>query len=711
MEESGPMPNADRLTGLDASFLALESDGAHMHVGSVLVLDGPAPSYDELVAAIAARLHLVPRYRQQLAFPPFGVTRPVWVDDPHFNARYHLRHTGAARARRARPSCGALAGRVFSQQLDRDKPLWEIWLVDRVRRRPLRADLQDAPRAGRRGLGRRHHRRVLFDLEAGAAPERDPAPLWSAAAGAEPRRAVRRARWSGCASPCAARAVAALAPPRPRGQPGPGGRPRAWRRWLAAGVAGAPPSPLNVRDRPAPPVRVGAMPTWPLQGDQGRAGRNGQRRRADGRHGRAAGAADPPRPRSRGDRAQGDGARSRCARSPSGARSATAWPRCTRRCRWSWPTRWSASRTSTRRWRGSRSPARPWARRRSPGWPTSPRRPILDQAARLQTRQRFFNLTVTNVPGPQFPLYLLGRRLREFYPQVPLVLNTALGIAIMSYDGHLFFGLLGDYDALPDLDEVADDLDRAIAELAAGGGRDSAAGPPGAAPARAAPPVRRSPPGADRAGRGRAGLGGLLALSSCSRRATRRRLDRERPGRLQPDHGNAAARGGRHIPSAAPAGEPPTSGPHHVVNVGATAGLSDDQLLTALALGNVVIALRRRIARRPRCGGCSGRAGPFDAGARGRRAGGHPRPQAGRGRQRSRCLAAAAARRRTRPTAVTGLRGRLAGAGAGLARHDGRGVRRLVGVGGCPSRSIDRVHAPSARDRPRPTRARIERSV
>jgi len=91
---------------------------------------------------------------------------------------------------------------------------------------------------------------------------------------------------------------------------------------------------------------------------------------------------------------------------------------------------------------------------------------LLDQASRLQTRQRLFNLVVTNVPGPQFPLYLQGRRLRAFYPQVPLTLNTALGIAIMSYDGRLGFGLLGDYDAMPDLDEVAADLERSIDELA-----------------------------------------------------------------------------------------------------------------------------------------------------------------------------------------------------------------------------------------------------
>jgi len=113
---------------------------------------------------------------------------------------------------------------------------------------------------------------------------------------------------------------------------------------------------------------------------------------------------------------------------------------------------------------------------------------VLDQAARLQSRQRFFNLTVTNVPGPQFPLYMLGRKLRSFYPKVPLVLNTALGIAIMSYDGKLFFGLLGDYDAMDDLDAFASDLQSAVAELA------SAAGVPpdgGRRSGRARPASRR----------------------------------------------------------------------------------------------------------------------------------------------------------------------------------------------------------------------------
>jgi diacylglycerol O-acyltransferase len=84
--------------------------------------------------------------------------------------------------------------------------------------------------------------------------------------------------------------------------------------------------------------------------------------------------------------------------------------------------------------------------------------------------KRIFNLVVTNVPGPQFPLYMLGRRLSAFYPKVPLVLNTALGIAIMSYDGRIYFGLLGDYDAMADLDDLATDLSHAIDELSTAAG-------------------------------------------------------------------------------------------------------------------------------------------------------------------------------------------------------------------------------------------------
>src|SRR5919107_3750384 len=122
---------ADRLTGLDASFLHLEDGRSHMHVAAVMTFAGAAPSHEELVEAIGSQLHRVPRYRQKLAFVPFGQGRPRWVDDPHLNLSYHVRKT-ALPAPGSEEQLRALAGRVLAQQLDRDKPLWEIWVVEGV---------------------------------------------------------------------------------------------------------------------------------------------------------------------------------------------------------------------------------------------------------------------------------------------------------------------------------------------------------------------------------------------------------------------------------------------------------------------------------------------------------------------------------------------------------------------------------------------------
>src|ERR687898_1349538 len=121
----------DRLSPLDASFLHIENDVNHMHIGSVGIFEGPPPAYHDLCATIGGRLALVPRYRQKVATVPLSLGRPVWVDDPHFNLEYHVRHT-------ALPPPGGedelrrLVGRVMSQRLDRAKPLWEIWMVEGV---------------------------------------------------------------------------------------------------------------------------------------------------------------------------------------------------------------------------------------------------------------------------------------------------------------------------------------------------------------------------------------------------------------------------------------------------------------------------------------------------------------------------------------------------------------------------------------------------
>lgn len=121
----------DRLSALDTSFLHLETGGAHMHVASILVFAGVAPTHEEFLAGVEPRLHLVPRYRQRLAHVPLGQGRPVWVDDPHFNIAYHVRHA-ALPAPGGERELRNLAGRLFAQPLDRTKPLWEMVLVERI---------------------------------------------------------------------------------------------------------------------------------------------------------------------------------------------------------------------------------------------------------------------------------------------------------------------------------------------------------------------------------------------------------------------------------------------------------------------------------------------------------------------------------------------------------------------------------------------------
>ena len=124
-----PQQHLDRLTSIDASFLHQEGHASHMHIGGVLIFEGPAPAFEDFLDHVRGRLHLVPRYRQKLATPPLEAGRPLWVDDPDFNLEYHVRHT-------ALPPPGSeeqlflLASRIASQQLDRSKPLWENWLVE-----------------------------------------------------------------------------------------------------------------------------------------------------------------------------------------------------------------------------------------------------------------------------------------------------------------------------------------------------------------------------------------------------------------------------------------------------------------------------------------------------------------------------------------------------------------------------------------------------
>jgi diacylglycerol O-acyltransferase len=475
--------NPDRLTGLDSSFLHLERDSAHMHVAACAIFDGNAPAYEELVEAIVGRLHLVPRYRQRLAFVPLEQGRPVWVDDPHFKVTYHVRHTALPRPG-TDEELRRLAGRAFSQALDRDRPLWELWLVEGLADNRF-ALLSKTHHALVDGVSGVDIATVLFDASPQPMPvappdhEWVPRPLPSSSQlladalverATVPGEVIRGVRH-------------ALRGPRQLAERV-GGALAGLSAVTRAGLQAAPQSPFNTRIGPHRRF------TW-VNGDlaQFKAVKNSLGGTVNdvvltvvagalGRYMRLHG--EPTEdvvlkamvPVSvRADVEQG----------ALGNRVAAMWAPL--------PVgitdpveRLETIRAAMDGIKDSGQAVGAQVLTQLSGFapPT-----IMAQAARLQARQRLFNLVVTNVPGPQFPLYVLGRELEAIYPMVPLAENTALGIAIMSYNGQLNFGLTADFDALSDVEVLAEELRGAIEEIAA-----VAAGPQPGARRRSAPPRR-----------------------------------------------------------------------------------------------------------------------------------------------------------------------------------------------------------------------------
>ena len=119
----------DRLSPLDQTFLLLERDGQPMHIGGLMVFEGPAPKYEDLCAHLDSRLDQVPRYRQRIQSVPLNIGQPIWVDDENFELEFHVRHTAVPKPGKS-AQLQRLAGRLLSQRLDLDRPLWEIWLVE-----------------------------------------------------------------------------------------------------------------------------------------------------------------------------------------------------------------------------------------------------------------------------------------------------------------------------------------------------------------------------------------------------------------------------------------------------------------------------------------------------------------------------------------------------------------------------------------------------
>jgi diacylglycerol O-acyltransferase / wax synthase len=433
-----------------------------MHVAGCAVFTGAAPAYEELLAHIDARLHLVPRYRQRLAFVPFDQGRPVWVDDPHFQLRYHVRHTALPRPY-GEEQLKRLAGRVFSQRLDRARPLWELWLVEALEEDRF-AVLSKTHHALVDGISGVDIATVLFDTSPDPMPVAPPEQEWVPrplptgaqlladallervtvpAEIARGARAVIRGPWG-----VANRALEAFS---------------GVRAMASAGLQAAPSSPFNVRIGPHRRF------TW-VRGNLDEfkmvknalggtvndvvlavvAGGLGRYMRLHGydTEGVELRAMVPVSVRADIERgALGNRVAAMWAPLPVGLtdpleRLVTV----------------SQAMESVKD-SGQAVGAQVLTRVSGFAPPT-----IMAQAARLQARQRLFNVVVTNVPGPQHPLFMLGRELETMYPMVPLAENTALGIAILSYNGQLNFGLVADFDALADVEALEHELGAAIEE-------------------------------------------------------------------------------------------------------------------------------------------------------------------------------------------------------------------------------------------------------
>jgi diacylglycerol O-acyltransferase len=472
-----PQRHLDRLTAVDASFLHQEGPSSHMHVGGLTLLEGPPPPLEEFLEQIRKRLHLVPRYRHKLAHTHTALDsgRPVWVDDPSFNLEYHVRHTALPAPGDWEQLCN-LTARIFSQQLDRSKPLWEMWLIE-----GLNPNLGGGGRGGPRGercalISKTHHSlidgiagidlaTVLFDLSpepppvrhTGRAwrPHREPGTLELLAAGA--KGALR------AGVELAAGAADALTHP---------DRALATAREAAEGVGEivwavlnpAPETPLNVDIGPhrrfagvgcalddfkVVKNAFGCTVNDVVLAVVAGALRDLMIARGARTEGLELRALVPVSVRA-DDEHQQLGNRIVAMRGPLPVYIPDPVQRLLFVKREMDGLKESKQALGAEVIAGVQNFAPPT---------------ILAQASRLNFSTRLFNLIVTNVPGPQFPLYVLGRKMLEAYPVAFLPQHHALAIAIMSYNGQMNFGLLGDLDAMEDLDQFGESIAAELATL------------------------------------------------------------------------------------------------------------------------------------------------------------------------------------------------------------------------------------------------------
>ncbi len=436
---------------------------AHMHIGGIGIFEGPPLPEEVVFDHIAGRLQLIPRFRQKLAFPPLNSGRPLWVDDRRFNLPYHVRRT-------ALPTPGSdeqlyrLVSRVFSQRLDRTKPLWEIWIVEGLAEGRW-AFITKAHHALVDGVGGVDILTALLDptREAGEAPpdkwEPRPEPsnlelLRRGMAGvvrnatdlaAETRHGLTQLQETAGAVAKRALGVAELlyayafqAPPtRLNRQPGPhrnyavvveqlsefkeirrrlGGT---FNDVVLAAVAGGLRRYLADHDAAVDELAVRCLVPMSTRAKEGQGAAGNQIVVLVARL-----FVDVEDPVQRLARTHAEMERLKAGRQAVGARTMTRMENL----------------------------APPH---------------VLAQATRLGFSSRLYNLLITNVPGPQHPVYLRGREMLAVYPVAFLASEHTLAVAVLSYNGHITISLIGDADALPDIDKLAGHIHDSLHELRA----------------------------------------------------------------------------------------------------------------------------------------------------------------------------------------------------------------------------------------------------
>jgi diacylglycerol O-acyltransferase / wax synthase len=457
-----------RMTPLDSWFLYIEDDADHMHIGSVCLFEGPMPDIESLRSAIAGKLEAVPRYRQRVTPVPLAAGRPVWTDDPHFHIDYHVRLTALPRPG-GRAQLRTLMGRVMGAQLDRRRPLWETWFVEGVDGERW-AMITKVHHCMVDGIAGTDLLAAVLDLEplpvAPTATDWEPTPapgrlrLLVDASGEAVRGSIRRVRspLGGPPGPLARRTlgtamstvrgaaelVGLLRPMPPTSLTGPIGP---HRRWVEARVELS--DAKEVRSHLGGTVNDVVLAVIAA----------GYRRlllsRGELRPDVEVRTLVPVSLREEGQRGEYHNLVSALfAHLPVGVEDPTA--------------RYLRVRDELRLLKrsGEREAVAGLVGLTGIIPPA-----LVGATMRTVTRlvqqhgQRLVSTVTTNVPGPQVPLYLLGRRMVDAYPYVPIGEGLRTGVAILSYDGALGFGVTGDYDTAADIEVLAEGIEAGMAEL------------------------------------------------------------------------------------------------------------------------------------------------------------------------------------------------------------------------------------------------------